>query len=259
MDTETPLPRWFTDLLAHRHWVRRTQPFPHVYVREVFVRGFYDRLAGEFERVLREQPGLFGSVAEGYGATGVNLTQVRNGPMELFLTRAWHDLLARLVGVQDEATGDVEGSLHHHPPDSPRGWPHHDLAPAWFPGQAPGPDTVGLIGEDVDLETGATRDGAAARELVRAVAVLFYLGNAEWQPGAGGETALFSAADRNTSQPAVHVPPLNNSMVVFECTPRSWHTFAGANTAARNSVVMWLHRPREQAVRRWGGAAIANW
>ena len=98
-----------------------------------------------------------------------------------------------------------------------------------------------------------------ARELVRAVAVLFYLGNEEWKPGHGGETALIAAADPNRPQPAVYVPPLNNSMVVFECTPRSWHTFAGDNTAARNSVVMWLHQTREQAEFRWGGAAIAEW
>ena len=56
METEAPPPRWFTDLLAHRRWIRRTEPFPHVYVRDVFVRGFYERLAAEFERVGREQP-----------------------------------------------------------------------------------------------------------------------------------------------------------------------------------------------------------
>lgn len=259
METEAPPPQWFTDLLAHRRWIRRTEPFPHVYVRDVFVRGFYERLAAEFERVGREQPELFGSVAGGYSATGVNLARLRNGPMELFLSRAWHDMIARLVGAQDTVTGDVEGSLHHHPPGSPRGWPHHDLAPAWFPGPAPGPDTVGLVGDDVDLRTGPTRPGVDARELVRAVAVLFYLGNEEWKPGDGGETALIAAADPNRPQPAVNVPPLNNSMVVFECTPRSWHTFAGDNTAARNSVVMWLHQTREQAEFRWGGAAIAEW
>jgi hypothetical protein len=249
METEAPLPRWFTDLLAHRRWVHRTRPFPHVYVREVFVREFYDRLATEFT-ALQKQPGLFRPIAPEYGATGVNLWQLGKGPLELFMSRAWHDLITAVAGVPDDVTGDVEGSLHHHDPDSPRGWPHSDLAPAWFPGAAPGPDTVGLPGDTVDLKTGERPDGVAARELVRAVAVLFYLGNPEWQPGQGGETALFSAAGPDTPQPVVHVPPLNNSMIVFECTPRTWHTFAGDNTGARNSLVMWLHRPRELAVRR---------
>ncbi|NKY46983.1 2OG-Fe(II) oxygenase family protein [Nocardia cerradoensis] len=257
MLSEAPLPRWFIDLLAHRRWIRRTRPFPHVYVRDVFVAEFYQRLAAEFDRVRSERPDLFGPVAAGYGASGASLTRMRNGPLEVFLSRAWHDLIERVAGVS--GSGDVEGSVHHHPPGSPRGWPHHDLTPAWFPGAEPGPEAVGLPADDIDLKSGARPAGVPAREMVRAVAVLFYLGNGEWQPGDGGETGLF--ADIGTADPAptVVIPPLDNSMVVFECTPRSWHTFLGANTAARNSVVMWLHRPKEQAASRWGGDRIVNW
>lgn len=257
MLSEAPLPRWFIDLLAHRRWIRRTRPFPHVYVRDVFVAEFYQRLAAEFDRVRIDRPDLFAPVAAGYGASGASLTRMRNGPLEVFLSRAWHDLIERVAGVP--ASGDVEGSLHHHPPGSPRGWPHHDLAPAWFPGAAPGPDAVGLPGDDIDLKSGARPAGVPAREMVRAVAVLFYLGNGEWKPGDGGETGLFADIGAAEPTPTVVVPPLDNSMVVFECTPRSWHTFLGANTAARNSVVMWLHRPKEQAASRWGGDRIVHW
>lgn len=258
METETPLPRWFTDLLAHRRWIRRTRPFSHVYVREVFTTGFYERLATEYDRVRAEQPELFGSVAQDYGASGANLVALRDGPMEIFLSRAWHDLIAGVAGVSD-ITGDVEGSVHHHAPGSTRGWPHNDLAPAWFPATPPAEHAVGLPDPAIDLKTGKRADGVEARELVRAVAVLFYLGNPDWRPDAGGETGLYSAVGPGTPQPAVYVPPLNNSMIVFEVTPRSWHTFAGGNTTVRNSVVMWLHRPREQAERRWGGTGIVEW
>lgn len=258
METETPLPGWFTGLLAHRRWVQRTRPFSHIYVREVFISAFYTRLAAEYERLRTEQPELFTEVAQNYGASGVSLAELRDGPLEIFLSRAWHDLIAGVAGVTG-VTGDVEGSIHHHPPGSPRGWPHSDLAPAWFRGQPPGEHGVGLPDPGIDLKTGARTAGVEARELVRAVAVLFYLGNPGWQPGHGGETGLYSAIGSADPQPAVYVPPLNNSMIVFECTPRSWHAFAGGNTAARNSVVMWLHQPREQAVRRWGGFGIAEW
>lgn len=256
MLSEAPLPRWFTDLLAHRRWVRRTRPFPHVYVRDVFVAEFYQRLAAEFERV-RTEPNLFAPVSDGYSATGVDLTTVRNGPLEVFLSRAWHDLIERVAGVS--ASGDVEGSLHRHQPNSSRSHPHHDLAPAWFPGTAPAVGEVGLPGADIDLKSGDRPAGTPAREMVRAVAVLFYLGNGEWQHGDGGETGLFTDISAARPTPAVSIPPLDNSMIVFECTPRSWHTFLGGNTAARNSVVMWLHRPREQAANRWGGERIVHW
>lgn len=256
MLSEAPLPRWFIDLLAHRRWIRRTRPFPHVYVRDVFVTEFYQRLAAEFERVRTERTDLFGPVAEGYGASGVSLARLRNGPLEVFLSRAWHDLIERVAGVP--TTGDVEGSVHHHPPGSAPGWPHHDLTPAWFPGTAPGPAAVGLPADDIDPKSGSRPAGVAARELVRAVAVLFYLGNGEWRPGDGGETGLFAEIGAEP-KPAALVPPLDNSMLVFECTPRSWHAFLGANSTARNSVVMWLHRPKEEAASRWGGDRIVHW
>ncbi|AHH22300.1 hypothetical protein NONO_c75450 [Nocardia nova SH22a] len=255
MLSEAPLPRWFVDLLAHRRWIRRTRPFPHVYVRDVFVAEFYQRLAAEFERAHAERPELFTPVAAGYSATGAGLGELRNGPLEVFLSRAWHDLIERVAGVP--ATGDVEGSLHHHAPGSPRGWLHHDLSPAWFRETAPAAGEVGLPFDGINVKTGERPAGVPARELVRAVAVLFYLGNGPWQPGDGGETGLFT--DGTAPAPAVVVPPLDNSMIVFECTPRSWHTFLGANTGPRNSVVMWLHRPREEAERRWGGNRIVNW
>ncbi|WP_433757792.1 2OG-Fe(II) oxygenase family protein [Nocardia sp. CA-135398] len=92
---------------------------------------------------------------------------------------------------------------------------------------------------------------------MRAVAVLFYFGNPDWRPGDGGETGLFAHIGANPV-PALTVPPLNNSLLLFECTPRSWHSFVGDNVAARNSVMMWLHRPKEDVLRRWGGDSIAQ-
>lgn len=257
-----PPPPWFVELLAHRRWVYRTRPFPHVYVRDVFTLDFYRRLAEEFQRLRTSQPDLFTKVTDGYGAGGVSLTRIGNGPFEVFLSRAWNDLIAGVVGVG--VTGDVEGSLHRHPPGSPRGWPHHDLTPAWFPEPIPEPTRAGLPSAEIDLKSGARPEGVPARELVRAVAVLFYLGNGPWQPGAGGETGLFAdigTLDPTTGQPipAISIPPVDNSMIVFECTPRSWHTFLGANISARNCVVMWLHRPREQAEQLWGGERIVQW
>ncbi|MGQ4597929.1 2OG-Fe(II) oxygenase family protein [Nocardia sp. R6R-6] len=250
--------QWFAELFAHRRWVRRSQPFPHVYARDVFVPEFYQRMTDELHRVRRERPELFVSIADGYSADGVRLSDLRDGPLAIFSSREWHDLVARLGGV--EATGDIEGSLHHHPPGSPFGWPHNDLNPAWFPGPAPGPDEVRLPDRTVDTKTGSRESGVAARETVRAVAVLFYLGNPGWQPGDGGETALYDHVADDAALPSVTlVPPLDNSLVLFEVTPRSWHTFAGNNAKDRNSVVMWVHRPRAEAERRWGGDTIVHW
>ncbi|MGV9721033.1 2OG-Fe(II) oxygenase family protein [Nocardia beijingensis] len=253
-----PVPQWFAELFAHRRWIRRSRPFPHVYARDVFVPEFYRRLAEEVDRVRVRRPELFAPIAAGYSADGVRLADLRDGPLAVFSSREWHDLVARLGGV--EATGDVEGSLHHHGPGSPFGWPHNDFNPAWFPGPPPGPGEVRLPDDTVHTKTGARAPGVVARETVRAVAVLFYLGNPGWEPGDGGETALYDHVAEGAALPSVTlVPPLDNSLLLFEVTPRTWHTFAGNNVEDRNSVVMWVHRTKADAERRWGGDRIVHW
>jgi hypothetical protein len=245
-------------LLANRRWVRRTTPFPHVYAPDVFAADFYSRLEDEFRRVERAHAGAFARNMKGYDASGASVSRFRDGPLGVFVSREWHDLIARVAGVR--ATGDVNASLHHHGPLSQSGWPHNDLNPAWFAGPPPGADEIRLEYTDgVALHSGERPAGVTARECVRAVAVLFYLGNPPWQRGDGGETGLFADVASAHRGPAVAVPPINNSMVFFECTPRSWHAFLSNRTSPRNSVVMWLHRTKDEVVDRWGEQSIEYW
>lgn len=263
MTTESVLetqarPERFADLFAHRRWIRRSQPFPHVYARDVFVPEFYQRMTDDLARVQRERPELAGRVAANYSADGIGLADLRDTSLAVFTSREWHDLVAGVGGVT--ATGDVEGSVHHHSPGAPYGWPHNDLNPAWFPGEAPGPDEVRLPDSTVDTKFGTRAPDVLARQSVRAVAMLFYLGNPGWQPGDGGETALYDHIAEGEKLPELTlVPPLDNSLIMFEVTPRTWHTFAGGNTKDRNSVVMWVHRTKDEAIERWGGDRIVYW
>lgn len=208
-------PGWFTELFAHRRWVRRARPFPHVYARDVFTAEFYGRLVEEFARVRDARR----------HDDEIPLTDLRDGPLALFTTREWHALIAGVTGV--DGTGDIEGSVRTHPVGTPWEQPRNGLIPPEGPEVAPG--------------------------TVRAVAVEFHLGNPHWRPGDGGETALYGDIAGDAPQPAVLVPPLDNSILVFECTPRTWHTVAGGNAAAHHRVGMWLRRPRRDAVPRRGG------
>jgi 2OG-Fe(II) oxygenase superfamily len=244
------------DRLAHRRWVRRRLPFPHVVAENVFVPSFYGDLAAEFGRIQRDRPEAFRRDMPGYDAGAARLDGLRDGPLGVFVSRPWHDLIAGVAGVR--ATGDVTASLHHHAPGSAGGWPHNDLNPAWFAQPAAGPDEVRLPGDGpVDYHRGTRPIGVEARQTVRAVSVLFYLANPGWAPGDGGETGLYrTVADR---RPAAVVPPLDNSLVLFECTPHSWHGFLGNRSRPRNALVMWLHRDRNDVVARWGAQSIVPW
>jgi hypothetical protein len=55
------------------------------------------------------------------------------------------------------------------------------------------------------------------------------------------------------------VPPINNSMLLFECTPYSYHSFISNRRSVRNCLVMWLHRPKEEVTARWGETVIEKW
>lgn len=243
-------------VLAHRRWVRRTLPFPHVVAHDVFTDEVYAALAADFERLLAAGA-ISRRAGSGYAATWARLAEHADGPLGLFLTREWHDVVAAVGGV-DEPTGDVSAGLHHHQPGGAAGWPHNDLNPGWFPAAAPAAHEVGLDSLDFDYHHGpeAPQD---ARETMRGVSLLFYLANPEWSEGDGGETGLFASRGAAGRAEGSFVPPINNSLVLFECTPYSWHAYAGASRHERNCVVLWTHRAKQDVVDRWGEQSVVYW
>ena len=98
-----------------------------------------------------------------------------------------------------------------------------------------------------------------AYERVRAVALLFYVGNDPWRPGDGGGTGLYETANQPVDAPSVAVPPRNNTMLAFECTPTSYHSFISNQRSCRTSMIQWLHRGREEAITRWGENSLVLW
>jgi hypothetical protein len=251
--------RWdLPQVLSNRRWVRRTAPFPHVIARDVFEPKFYADLERHVAEIRRDNPAAFTRNMVSYDATSANIADHLNGPLGVFMSREWHDLIERIGGVR--ATGDVHASLHHHEPGSATGWPHNDLNPAWFEGDPPAPDEIRAPTPlRVEYQKGPRFEGVVARETMRAVSLLFYLDNPIWKPGDGGETGLFADFDRAFDGPDTAVPPINNSLVLFECTPYSWHAFQSNRVAPRTSVVMWLHRDKYEVVDRWGDHNVVYW
>lgn len=248
-------------LLANRRWLHREQPFPHFRAQNVFRPPVYRAMEAAFQSMLRrglgtgDDPEQFSRSITGYDVYSVTLQRKLPPPFSVFLSRAWHDTLAALTGIA--ATGDLDGALHHHLPGSLGGLPHNDLNPGWFAAEA-APGEVNLSDNSVcAYRTGATA-APLVRETVRAAALLFYLNNRPWTPGDGGETGLYDSILRPTAEPILAVPPVSNSLLLFECTPYSYHAFM-RNRYARNSLIMWLHRPRTEVEARWGEAAIVNW
>lgn len=93
-------PPWFAELLAHRHWIHRERPFPHVYAAGVFAEFFATRLNAE----------IAAAAAPDRESTHTAWT---DGPTALFASREWARLLAGFTdepGVLGGALGRAAGS-----------------------------------------------------------------------------------------------------------------------------------------------------
>jgi hypothetical protein len=252
------------EAIANRRWLSCSDPFPHVIVENVFTEAVYREFEAAFQDVLSRG---FGSPEDadrlarnlpGYDAYALNLYPGFEGPFRFFLSRAWHDMMADLLRI--DATGDVVGALHHHSIDSAPGVPHNDLNPGWFVGET-SDESVNVLDRSLNnyLNGDTYRPGLRARETVRAGVMIFYVANPPWHVGAGGETGLYRAVTDPVDRPVKAVPPINNSLLLFKCTPHSYHCFVGNRFYARNSVIMWIHRTRREVVARWGEDAIVGW
>jgi hypothetical protein len=247
-------------LLADSQWSHGMHPFAHIRVANVFVPPVYEQLAAAGRGVLATGRDKAGSARLGYYGAKFDghifpFRHGLSGPLSIFASRAWVELLARATSV--DATADVNGALHHHAKGSKSGFVHKDYSACWFIDR-PRPDGVHLSDNALcEYRTGKTTvPGAVAHERIRAVAMIYYLNNPPWAEGDGGETGLYLRADDDVEHPAATVPPITNSMLVFECSPASYHSFISNRRHPRNSVAMWLHRTRESAVARWGRDGI---
>lgn len=252
------------EILANRRWRHRQKPFPHFVAENVFISEFARALEQDFQEILNRglaeynDPERFARNMLNSDAYAWNFPPEIEGSLAVFYSLAWHELLCCLTKV--ECTMDVNGALHHHHVHSRNGSVHRDLGVGWFSTQKRR-DGV----NPMDLSRCSYTHGtvgaqtAHSRETVRAVTMIYYLANQRWSPGDGGETGLYESAFDPVERPSVTVPPVDNSLLIFENTPDSYHSFIANPRNTRNSVILWLHRTKESTIKRWPAEHIYKW
>lgn len=174
------------DALSQGPWIERTGPFPHVVAREVFRPPLAAAIRAAARDLIRGSDSLrhFGW----YDAYACGFQQATSGPLRIFTSREWHDLIAQTMSVP--ATGHVNGGIHHRPVGTAHGFIHNDLNPVYF-ARDPSPDEVVLPDQArVSYTLGNAIPGSLPRAVVRCTTLIYYLGNPTWHVGDGGETAL---------------------------------------------------------------------
>ncbi len=243
-------------ILANRAWIRSSHPFSHIRATDVFTPDYAGRLATGFREILDRGFGsntgkVFSRGIPGYDAYGYNFSPDNYGPFRVFVSRPWLDMVSTLFSLP--LTGHILCGLHHHTVGSGDGFLHHDLNPGFF-ADYPDPDGIVVARQNLCTYIDGTvhRPDVDVAETVRGVALIYYLDNPPWVPGDGGETGLYAGPYDNVKQPVIAVAPISNSMVLFECSPASYHSFISNRRSPRSSVIAWYHRPKEVVVAQWG-------
>ncbi len=239
-------------------WQEYALPFRHFSASNVFDSETYKQLSHQFTLILEMTAGKREGAYKMRPAQGSNdglilgLTEKLATAFSPLFTEAWLRSLAELAGLK--FLPRIEGALHSNPQGSRTGWIHTDCCSAWF-------DESNSKAEELMLPprrrcnyfTGkAKAPDAKPTEYIRAATMIFYLCNDGWESGDGGETGIYSA-DHETEDTMVKlIPPINNSLFLFECSPHSYHRFITNPGRTRNSIILWLHASVEDAVARWG-------
>lgn len=245
-------------------WFKYTLPFPHFHIKDVFQNQFYSELAIEYEKIL--QSGLsdipdrnkLSKNMPNSDAYGWNFPPDIEGVLSFFYSKRWHKILSTLVDFP--LTYDVNAALHYHQPFSQNGQIHSDLGLCWF-SQQPRADGINPMDLDRCSYVGESRANKSDSiyKRTRAITMIFFLGNDDISMHNGGETGLYKYNDISVLNPQKKILPLNNSMLIFENSPFSFHSFIGNGYYPRKSIILWLHQDYSLAKQKWGDRNIISW
>jgi NAD(P)-dependent dehydrogenase (short-subunit alcohol dehydrogenase family) len=251
LDMRSAFPE-LTEIRNHPQELRQA-PFRYVYLTDFFSPGLHRRLCDAFETVRSRGLSDMHSLSRlarfnRYDAWFWLLPPDAGHPLSLFYSTEWKDYFAQLFDLP--LTQDVVAEFHHHAIGSNDGSVHNDYNQCCFT-EEPLPNGINpwyyRCNYDPalnDMSTGHVKDK------MRSIALIYYFNNPDWQPGDGGETALYHKDwDRET---AVYIPPVSNSLLAFEVSPESYHGFIRNNRSERNSLIMWFHTETAEKIARHG-------
>lgn len=234
-------------------WMEHSRPFRHFRAEAVLDPPAYTSFTKNFEHWTAQCPEDYYAGAANYDAKILTIRPEWHSVIP-FLNCNFLQSLAEFLKLPFVARTDA--AFHSHPVGSRTGWVHTDHCPAWF--HEPATETEGLGVPDrrvCDYFTGEPLcAGANPVAYARAATAIFYFGNDQWQARDGGETELSSTQKLGPRTETDLVPPRSNSLIVFECSPHSYHRFIGNNLFERKSFIFWLHDTLASTKERWGNS-----
>jgi hypothetical protein len=243
-----------SDALSGEWWLYAT-PFLHFRAKNVLNQHDYARVESAFRETLNSIVGTGSkelAKAANYDANIISMSPKLAPIFAPFFSRSWIEKIHRLLSLR--GISRLDGALHSSAPGSRTGWIHTDFCSAWF--DESGDTSIYPVFPNrvmCDYFTGKAKSGTARPiEYVRAATLIYYLCNDGWQIGDGGETGIYSRARDGSRTASDMVPPVNNTLLLFPCSPHSYHRFITNPKRTRNSIILWLHSTIEDATAIWG-------
>jgi len=257
----------FIQVIDNKSVALDEEPFPHKYLTDFLKPDFYSDICSLFDEILARgivyahdpfDKNRFKRFTYGYDAAYWQVPPDVGYPLNEFYSPQWIAYFSHLFGVN--LTADISLTLHHQSQDSKPFTAHNDYCLIGMPKR-----------EDDDLRVkqyyfGSPSSGASpyfiqsveeAEHLnldvqMRSVVGIFYINNPPWKEGNGGETGLYDNYESYTlNRPSKRCPPISNSMLTFETSPASFHTYLPNKATVRNTLLFWLHSPYEHKIARF--------
>ncbi|MFI0790432.1 2OG-Fe(II) oxygenase [Streptomyces lydicus] len=236
-------------------WCYRT-PFRHWRASDVLDEARYKAVASVFRTTIANSAGRYAGThglsagTSNYDAQIFPIGTSTATAFHPFFSDEWIRSLHRLLAVPE--THRIDAALHSSPPGSRTGWIHNDFCSGWFDEATASSGLAFANRAGCDYFTGRSRnESARPKEYVRAATLIYYLCNDGWSEGDGGETGFYGAGQQHDRTSVALVPPLNNTLLLFECSPHSYHRFVTNPRRRRNSIILWLHTTVNDAQSRW--------
>lgn len=218
-------------------------PFRHLVVENVFT----DDLAGELLKnfgtgISKAAPiGKVGEVGElKYGALNYTplLLDFGTSGVAVFAAEELQNFICGILGIRPNKY--LMLGSHRHQPPSNDGWVHTDCTVVSFPSQGPrfGAFDIFQPNSGCNYADDSRDRQPKSVKMARAVACIYYLGNSTWRDGDGGETGIF---DVDRTSVVKRIAPRHNSLLAFDISPISYHSYLAANNFARDTYIWWYH------------------
>jgi len=246
------------NLLEYGNWCEHKIPFKHFRAESVLDENTYKEVEANFNAVKTEQVKKkngdvyrLEKLSSNYDAQMVAMDNDLAELFQPFFSIDFLKSIAQLLEIPFNYA--IDGALHSSPRNSRTGWIHTDFCNAWFDSRFIEKNQLSFPNRQTcDYFTGRRHDESAdPRKFTRAATLIFYLCNDGWKKGDGGETGLYGAGHLSDNTVFDIVAPKNNSLILFECSPHSYHRFLTNRGRTRNSIILWIHSTPETSSLKW--------